>query len=166
MSAHRLKRFFSLSCCYWKERDNRQIFDYKKTSMLRIGIHFFVFLFWIKTMPSTTEASSTTGSAVAHTAIAENVAVKSIVSTETQSRVSMENTQKMAVLLGRLGFFCFSLRIFVKKFRFFSNLRYNSSTNWRIFSSENWTHLRRSYIRHCQSRCRYPSSTTNLINRC
>jgi len=80
-------------------------------------------------MPSTTEASSTTGSAVAHTAVAENVAVKSIVSTETQSRVSMENTQKMAVLLGRLGFFCFSLRIFVKKFRFFSNLRYNSSTN-------------------------------------
>jgi hypothetical protein len=49
------------------------------------------------------EASATTGSAVAHTAIAENVAVKSIVSTETQSKVSMENTQKMAALMSKLG---------------------------------------------------------------
>lgn len=49
------------------------------------------------------QATAVTGSAVAHTAVAENVAVKSIVSTETQSKVSMENTQKMAALLNRLG---------------------------------------------------------------
>ncbi|UJR29930.1 hypothetical protein I4U23_017477 [Adineta vaga] len=55
-------------------------------------------------MSSTTrEATSTTGSAVAHTAVSENIAVKSIVSTETQSKVSMANTQKMADLMSRLG---------------------------------------------------------------
>lgn len=51
------------------------------------------------------QATATTGSAVAHSAIVENVAVKSVVSTETRSAVSMENTQKMAALLGRLGKF-------------------------------------------------------------
>lgn len=49
------------------------------------------------------EATSVTGSAVAHTAVAENVAVRSVVSTETQSKVSMENTQKMAALMSKLG---------------------------------------------------------------
>ena len=49
------------------------------------------------------QASATSGSAVAHTAIAENVAVKSVVHTETKSTVSMENTQKMAALLSKLG---------------------------------------------------------------
>jgi hypothetical protein len=48
-------------------------------------------------------ASATTGSSVAHTAVAENVAVKSVVSTETQSVVNMENTQKMAALMNKLG---------------------------------------------------------------
>ena len=51
----------------------------------------------------TQQATATTGSNVAHTAVAENVAVKSVVSTETRSAVTMENTQKMAALLGRLG---------------------------------------------------------------
>ncbi|CAF3893159.1 unnamed protein product [Rotaria sordida] len=49
------------------------------------------------------EATSTTGSAVAHTAVADNVAVKSVVSTETQSKVNMENAQKMAALMSKLG---------------------------------------------------------------
>ncbi|CAF1266262.1 unnamed protein product [Rotaria sp. Silwood1] len=49
------------------------------------------------------EATATTGSAIAHTAVSDNVAVKSVVSTETQSKVSMENTQKMAALMGKLG---------------------------------------------------------------
>jgi hypothetical protein len=49
------------------------------------------------------EASVSTGSAVSHTAVSENVAVKSVVSTETQSKVSMENTQKMAALMSKLG---------------------------------------------------------------
>jgi len=49
------------------------------------------------------EATATTGSAVTHTAVTENVAVRSVVSTETQSKVSMENTQKMAALMSKLG---------------------------------------------------------------
>jgi len=49
------------------------------------------------------EASAATSSAVAHTAVSDNVAVKSVVSTETQSKVSMENTQKMAALMSKLG---------------------------------------------------------------
>jgi len=49
------------------------------------------------------EASATTGSSVAHTAVAENVAVKSVVSTEARSQVNMENTQKMATLMSKLG---------------------------------------------------------------
>lgn len=52
---------------------------------------------------NTQQATATTGSNVAHTAVAENVAVKSVVSTESRSTVTMENTQKMAALLGRLG---------------------------------------------------------------
>ncbi|CAF3156708.1 unnamed protein product [Rotaria sp. Silwood2] len=49
------------------------------------------------------EATATTGSAVAHTAVSENVSVKSVVSTETQSKVHMENTQKMSALMSKLG---------------------------------------------------------------
>jgi len=49
------------------------------------------------------QASAVTGSSVAHTAVSDNVAVKSVVSTETQSKVSMENTQKMAALMNKLG---------------------------------------------------------------
>jgi len=49
------------------------------------------------------EASASTGSAVSHTAVSDHVAVKSVVSTETQSKVSMENTQKMAALMSKLG---------------------------------------------------------------
>jgi hypothetical protein len=58
------------------------------------------------------EATVVTGSAVAHTAVAEHVAVKSVVSTETQSKVTMENTQKMAALMNKLGkekFFLFDV---------------------------------------------------------
>ncbi len=70
------------------------------------------------------EASATTGSSVAHTAVAENVAVKSTVQTETQSKVSMANTQKMATLMSKLG-----KRIFFWKIVYVINCRYNSSTN-------------------------------------
>jgi hypothetical protein len=56
-------------------------------------------------MSSTVEhqASASSGSSVAHTAVAENVAVRSVVSTESHSQVSMENTQKMAALMSKLG---------------------------------------------------------------
>jgi len=54
-------------------------------------------------MSNVGQASATTGSAVAHTAVSDNVAVKSVVQTQTQSKVSMENTQKMAALMSKLG---------------------------------------------------------------
>lgn len=49
------------------------------------------------------EANTTTGSAIAHTAVAENVAVKSTMSIETQSKVNMENAEKMSALMSKLG---------------------------------------------------------------
>ena len=73
-------------------------------------------------------ATSTTGSAVAHTAIAENVAVKSVVSTETQSKVSLENTQKMAALMSKLGNIIFN-RTYRLSYSHHFIFRYNSSTN-------------------------------------
>jgi len=49
-----------------------------------------------------TSASSSSGSAKVHTARAENVHVQSVVQTETQSKVSMDNAKKMADLMSRL----------------------------------------------------------------
>ncbi|CAF1329818.1 unnamed protein product [Adineta ricciae] len=48
-------------------------------------------------------ASSSSGSAKVHTAQAENVHVQSVVQTESQSKVSMENTKKINDLMARLG---------------------------------------------------------------
>lgn len=48
-------------------------------------------------------ATSSSGSAKVHTAQAENVHVQSVVQTETQSKVSMENTKKINDLMARLG---------------------------------------------------------------
>jgi hypothetical protein len=52
---------------------------------------------------STNVATSSSGSANFHTAQAENVHVQSVVQTETQSKVSMENTKKINDLMTRLG---------------------------------------------------------------
>jgi len=50
------------------------------------------------------EATSSTGlSADVLTTVAENVAVRSVVSTETHSKVNTESTQKMAALMSKLG---------------------------------------------------------------
>lgn len=58
----------------------------------------------LPSMPSVGhEASATSGSSVAHKTIAENVVVQSVVSSEVQSKVNMENTQKMAALMSKLG---------------------------------------------------------------
>lgn len=51
------------------------------------------------------EAMSLTGSSMAHTAFADNVAVQSVLSTETQSKVNVENTQKLTTLMSKLGRF-------------------------------------------------------------
>ena len=110
-------------------------------------------------------ATSTTGSAVAHTAVAENVAVKSVVSTETQSKVSLENTQKMAALMSKLGNIIFN-RTYRLSYSHLFIFRYNSSTNWWVFSPSYRTNLRRS-CRSYQSNCCWNSnSTTNSLSRC
>ncbi|CAF1575942.1 unnamed protein product [Didymodactylos carnosus] len=49
------------------------------------------------------EATATESSASAHTTIAENVKVRSVVSTETQSKVDTDSAAKMALLMSRLG---------------------------------------------------------------
>ena len=54
---------------------------------------------------STSTATSSTGSAKVHSAQADNVHVQSVVQTETQSKVSMENTKKINDLMARLGKF-------------------------------------------------------------
>jgi len=48
-------------------------------------------------------ATSSSGSAKVHSAHAENVHVQSVVETETQSKVSIENTKKITDLMARLG---------------------------------------------------------------
>ena len=48
-------------------------------------------------------ASSSTASAKVHSAQAENVHVKSVVQTETQSKVSQENAKKINDLMTRLS---------------------------------------------------------------
>jgi len=48
-------------------------------------------------------ATSSSGSAKVHTAQAENVHVQSVVQTETQSKVSIENAKKITDLMARLG---------------------------------------------------------------
>jgi len=52
---------------------------------------------------TSTCATSCSGSSKVHSAQAENVHVQSVVQTETQSKVSLENTKKMADLMARLG---------------------------------------------------------------
>lgn len=49
------------------------------------------------------EANTTPGSTIRQAAVSENVAVRSVVSAETQSTISMKNTQRMAALLSKLG---------------------------------------------------------------
>jgi hypothetical protein len=54
---------------------------------------------------TSTFATSSSGSAQMHSAQTENVHVQSVVKTETQSKVSMENSKKMNDLMARLGKF-------------------------------------------------------------
>jgi len=51
----------------------------------------------------TSSMTSSSGSAKVHSAQAENVHVQSIFRTETQSKVSMENSKKITDLMSRLG---------------------------------------------------------------
>jgi hypothetical protein len=58
-----------------------------------------------------TMATSSSGSSKVHNAQAENVHVQSVVQTETQSKVSMENAKKITDLMARLGKFLLFNRI-------------------------------------------------------
>jgi hypothetical protein len=57
----------------------------------------------VNTSPTTIAAGTSTGSSVAHTAISDDVRVKSTVSTETNTTVSMQNSKKIADLMNKLG---------------------------------------------------------------
>jgi len=59
---------------------------------------------------STGNASSSSSSIKAHSTQADNVHVKSVVQTETQSKVSIENTKKINDLMARLGKFNIKLK--------------------------------------------------------
>lgn len=52
---------------------------------------------------ATMAAGSSSGSSVAHTAISDDVRVKSVVSTETSTSVSMQNSKKINDLMSKLG---------------------------------------------------------------
>jgi len=52
---------------------------------------------------TTTTTVTATGSPTVHTAISDDVRVKSVVSTETSNKVSIHNSQKIADLMSRLG---------------------------------------------------------------
>ncbi|UJR34938.1 hypothetical protein I4U23_027716 [Adineta vaga] len=55
------------------------------------------------TNETTTTASTSSGSSVAHTAISEDVRVQSVVSSETNTSVSVQNTKKISDLMNKLG---------------------------------------------------------------
>jgi len=61
---------------------------------------------------STASASSSSSSVKAHSAQADNVHVKSVVQSETQSKVSIENAKKINDLMARLGMFNIKLKLF------------------------------------------------------
>jgi hypothetical protein len=52
---------------------------------------------------TTTTAGSSSGSSVAHTAVSEDVRVHSVVSTESNTSVSMQNSKKITDLMHKLG---------------------------------------------------------------
>jgi hypothetical protein len=56
-----------------------------------------------KVETTTVSAGSSSGSAASHTAISEDVRVHSVVSTETNTSVSMQNSKKITDLMNKLG---------------------------------------------------------------
>jgi hypothetical protein len=52
---------------------------------------------------STTTSGSSSGSSVVHTAISEDVRVHSVVSTESNTSVTMQNSKKITDLMNKLG---------------------------------------------------------------
>lgn len=54
-----------------------------------------------------TTADSSSGSSVAHTAVSEDVRVHSVVSSESNTSVSMQNSKKITDLMNKLGKYSF-----------------------------------------------------------
>jgi hypothetical protein len=62
----------------------------------------------VETTTTTTSAGSSSGSTtVAHTAISDDVRVHSVVSSESNTSVSMQNSKKIADLMNKLGKYSF-----------------------------------------------------------
>ena len=61
-----------------------------------------------KVETTTTARSSSGSNVVAHTAISDDVRVHSVVSSESNTSVSMQNSKKIADLMGKLGKYSFS----------------------------------------------------------
>jgi len=57
----------------------------------------------VETTTTTSSAGSSTGSSMSHTAASEDVRVHSVVSTETNTSVSMQNSKKITDLMNKLG---------------------------------------------------------------
>jgi len=57
----------------------------------------------IDTTATTTTSGSSSGSSVAHTAISDDVRVHSVVSSESNTSVSMQNSKKITDLMSKLG---------------------------------------------------------------
>ena len=55
------------------------------------------------TTTTTTTAGSSSASTVSHTAISEDIRVHSVVSSESNSHVTMQNSKKIADLMNKLG---------------------------------------------------------------
>jgi hypothetical protein len=61
-----------------------------------------------KVETTTVSAGSSSGSSTSHTAISDDVRVHSVVSTETNTSVSMQNSKKITDLMNKLGKYNFS----------------------------------------------------------
>lgn len=67
------------------------------------------------TTTTTTTAGSSSGSSVAHTAISDDVRVHSVVSSESNTSISMQNAKKITDLMNKLGKYSFTFLLEEKK---------------------------------------------------
>jgi len=61
----------------------------------------------VETTTTATTSASSGSSSVAHTAISEDVRVHSVVSSESNTSISMQNTKKITDLMNKLGKYLF-----------------------------------------------------------
>jgi hypothetical protein len=61
----------------------------------------------VETTTTTTASSSSGSNTIAHTAVSDDVRVHSVVSSESNTSVSMQNSKKIADLMNKLGKYSF-----------------------------------------------------------